>query len=420
MSGPQELNISFRHRDTDYNVDLVKGQKSDQCVEINGVSYAILGDKKRLEAACKILSSVSLDSISSSQDLAERLSLHKDVTLVQVRKTNDIGINTLKTTSLEKTINIKEILDDICGEKNGIRDLYIFKGIGAACVNHIREREKEGAYKGLDLEKFVETINKDLYEITGDLHLRLRLDPHDEFTMTAEMLPDTDNIGHIYLRGFGPVKTSNEENTDKTPEQEKEDKEAINRKQEFASNIQKLKEGNAKYIILDLRENDGGSPDSAQLLCSYFMKPNIELSSIKNRDGSVTTFHTLSADDIAEENRLLDVPVYILTSSKTFSAAEKFVNDMRLARSGTVVIGEKTKGGANPGSALSFGEFPDSKGKIRTLDIVIPQGTTMPFKNQPNWERRGIIPDEQSSASDALETSLKLIEKTKKSLRRKS
>lgn len=419
MSGPQELHISFRHLDTDYNINLLKGGKSDHSVEINGVSYAVLGEKEKLDTACKILKSVSLDSISNTEDLKGKLSVREDISF-PTQKIDDIGKETLKTTSLapalnnEQTFNTKEILDDICGEKNGIRDLYIFKEKGAACVNRIREREKEGAYKGLDIEKFVETINKDLYEITGDLHLRLRLDPHDEFTMTAEMLPDTDNIGHIYLRGFGSVKASNEENADKTPEQEKEDKEAIGRKREFASNIQKLKEGNAKCVILDLRENDGGSPDSAQLLCSYFMKPQSELSSIKNRDGSVTTFHTLSADDIAEEDRLLDVPVYILTSSKTFSAAEKFVNDMRLARPGTVIIGEKTKGGANPGSALSFGKFPDSKGKLRTLDIVIPQGTTMPFKNQLNWERRGIIPDEQSSASDALETSLKLIEKQKK------
>ena len=103
MSSPQEINISFRHRDTEYNVNLVKGQKADQCVEINGVSYDVLGDKEKLESAYKILSSISLDSISSSQDLAERLSLLEDVTLAQVKATNDVGIQVLNTKATSKT-----------------------------------------------------------------------------------------------------------------------------------------------------------------------------------------------------------------------------------------------------------------------------------------------------------------------------
>lgn len=46
MSGPQEMHIRFQHLGTDYNIDLVKGEKSDHSVKINGISYAVLGDKK--------------------------------------------------------------------------------------------------------------------------------------------------------------------------------------------------------------------------------------------------------------------------------------------------------------------------------------------------------------------------------------
>ncbi len=45
MSGPQELHISFRHLDTGYDINLIQGEKSDHSVEINGVSYAVLGEK---------------------------------------------------------------------------------------------------------------------------------------------------------------------------------------------------------------------------------------------------------------------------------------------------------------------------------------------------------------------------------------
>ena len=242
----------------------------------------------------------------------------------------------------------------------------------------------------------------------------MRIDSHDEFTMKAEILPGTDNVGHIYLRGFGPVKTIDEEKG-KTSEEEKVNNEALERKLEYASNIRKLKEGNAEHVIIDLRENDGGSPDSEQLLCSYFMEENIELSSTAHKnlenpnEPILETYKTLSYKDIPKEDRLLGIPIYLLSSKKTFSACEKFIFDMTLARANVVVVGETTKGGANPGSELNFGELHDSKGKLRKLDIVIPTGTTLPFKGHSNWERNGISPDLKTAPDDAFDTALKLI-----------
>ncbi len=100
MSGPQELHISFQHLGTDYNIDLVKGKSSDHSVKINGVAYAVLGDKEKLETACKILASVSLDAITSEKDIQGRLSLREDISFPQAQKTDEIGIKTLNTTSL--------------------------------------------------------------------------------------------------------------------------------------------------------------------------------------------------------------------------------------------------------------------------------------------------------------------------------
>ncbi len=79
MSGPQELHVHFRHQSTNYDLHLVKGDKSDHSVEINGVTYSVLGDEEKLKKACEILNSVSLDSISNSQDLQGRLSLREDL-----------------------------------------------------------------------------------------------------------------------------------------------------------------------------------------------------------------------------------------------------------------------------------------------------------------------------------------------------
>lgn len=97
MSGPQEFHFSFRQLDTDYDLTLVKGEKSDHCVEINGVVYAVLGNDEKLKAACEILNSVSLNSISSLDDLKGRLAFRGDISFPTI-KAAEIGISTLNTT----------------------------------------------------------------------------------------------------------------------------------------------------------------------------------------------------------------------------------------------------------------------------------------------------------------------------------
>jgi len=105
MSGPQELHISFRHLDTDYDINLQKGGKSAHSVEINGISYAVLGEKEKLDTACEILNSISLDSISTAEDLHGRLSVLKNISF-PTQKTDDIGIKTLKPTSLAPVLEL--------------------------------------------------------------------------------------------------------------------------------------------------------------------------------------------------------------------------------------------------------------------------------------------------------------------------
>lgn len=77
MSSPEQMHISFQHLGADYDINLVKGAKSDHSVKINGFSYAVLGDQERLSTACEILQSVSLESISNAEDLKRRLSTLK-------------------------------------------------------------------------------------------------------------------------------------------------------------------------------------------------------------------------------------------------------------------------------------------------------------------------------------------------------
>lgn len=132
MSGPQELHISFRHLGADYDINLVKGEKSDHSVKINGVTYAVLCDKEKLDTACEILKSVSLDSISNVEDLNGRLSVLKDISF-PTQKTDDIGIKTLKTTSLAPVLKLPSRNIEIAKLIRMVRNISSDADVQALC-----------------------------------------------------------------------------------------------------------------------------------------------------------------------------------------------------------------------------------------------------------------------------------------------
>ena len=248
---------------------------------------------------------------------------------------------------------IGEIIEDITGS---LFTHYPAFPVVAKWIEHLREN-LEVYKKCKDPDEFKEKVNKNLYAIFQDKHLRLRFQTvseakeADNYTMTSGILPNTDHVGLIHLRGFGPVKIGADQAT-----VEEEGGEA--RTKEYHDTIQKLKDGNVKSVIIDLRQNNGGYPEAAQLLCSYFMKPDVPLSSIQNTIGGLKEFKTLTEAELPVKNRLLEtIPVYILTSKDTFSAAERFTNDMQIAQRATVIGDERTKGGANPGTFPNCGEI---------------------------------------------------------------
>jgi C-terminal processing protease CtpA/Prc len=92
-----------------------------------------------------------------------------------------------------------------------------------------------------------------------------------------------------------------------------------------------------------------------------------------------------------------DVPVYVLTSRSTFSAAEEFCYDLKNLGRATLV-GETTGGGAHPGSTH------DIEG---ILAVFIPHGRAINPITKTNWEGVGVEPDVKVPAEQALDTALR-------------
>jgi hypothetical protein len=130
MLSPQEFHITFSHKAIDYDINLVKNGNSDHLVTINGVVYAVLGDKEKLKAASEILNSVSLDSISNVEDLNGRLSLRSDISFPQIKKTDEISKETFKSTTISsQTPSIVEETKERQSQTEMSQLIYLVKNI---------------------------------------------------------------------------------------------------------------------------------------------------------------------------------------------------------------------------------------------------------------------------------------------------
>ena len=151
-------------------------------------------------------------------------------------------------------------------------------------------------------------------------------------------------------------------------------------------------------LIIDLRQNMGGSPGMVDLLASYFFEaiPPTHLNDLSMRRPG-TTEHTIQqwwTLPYVPGSRYLDKEVYILTSRHTPSAAEEFTYDLKALKRATVV-GESTWGGANPGEFVPLGSG---------FEAFIPAGEAVNPVTKRNWEGTGVEPDIKVVAADALKT----------------
>ena len=147
---------------------------------------------------------------------------------------------------------------------------------------------------------------------------------------------------------------------------------------------------NADALIIDMRANLGGSPDTVAMVISYlFDSPGMPLFEIVHRSGPPDRYTTLTP---APPDRNEKRAVYILTSARTFSAGEGFAFLVQ-ERHRAEVIGEVTAGAANPGQPYPVNDI---------FEVVVPNGQVKSAVGGGNWEGSGVKPDVAVAAGEAL------------------
>jgi hypothetical protein len=149
-------------------------------------------------------------------------------------------------------------------------------------------------------------------------------------------------------------------------------------------------------LIFDLRDNRGGNGNMAVFLAGYlFDHPEYMFNA---RDP--ITEQTWTRSPVAG-SLLVDKPVYILTSSRTYSAAEQFSYDLKMLKRATLV-GETTGGASHEGVLHNLDDH---------FAIGIPEHRPINPYSDKDWAVTGVEPDVKVGAADALATGEKLAQR---------
>ena len=288
-----------------------------------------------------------------------------------------------------------------------LEERYVFPEVAKKCADHLLDAVKKGDFNGTtDPEALAEALTKELRAVGKDKHLLVRVRakeeeakpspaPHPLKDRLRRLARDREqnfgfeklerlegNVGYLDLRSF--VSPGGGFDT------------AVAAMAFLAS---------SDAIIVDLRKNSGGHPGMVAFLCSHFFDEPTHLNTLYFREGDRTQeFWTHGVPGVA----MPEVPLFVLTSATTFSAAEEFSYNLRTQRRATLV-GETTRGGANPG-----GLFPiDDR-----FEMVIPTGRAINPITGTNWEGVGVVPHIPVPAARALTTALELAEAAAESHRK--
>jgi hypothetical protein len=278
---------------------------------------------------------------------------------------------------------------------------YVFPDVAQKMAAHVREQQAAGAYDGIsDLAQFTTRLTRDLHSVKRDLHMAIL--PHSMFARMGEAVSEktsdedweasyrqrmahqnygfykverlTGNVGYIDIREFAY--------------------DVIDGKDAGASVAHAAMAflSRTDVLIVDLRECSGGRTEMIQLLFGYFFEKPVHFATkidrLKDDAGEI-----LSHAEVPGK-KMIDVPIYVLTSRYTASGAEHFAYSLK-HRGRAVIIGENTPGAAHRVHPKAVPELG--------VVFCIPHGTDIDPLTGTDWEGTGVEPDIPVAAGDALD-----------------
>lgn len=295
---------------------------------------------------------------------------------------------------MQQNFPLNEIIE---GLSKQLGEKYVFPEKAREIAASLRQHLEQGAYDDIhDGELLAQTITEQLRAVGQDKHLRLiyqaagvstRMNDNEDYTAEEierihqlkhqnyglkkiEILEG--NIGYFQINKFVHPHVAGE---------------SMRAAMAFLTHTQAL--------IIDLRVNGGGEGLMVQFLCSYFFDAfeaeHIQLNGLYDRRKDL--LRQFWVFPYVPGARYLNKPLYILTSQRTFSAAEEFTYNLQQLKR-AVVVGETTRGGAHAGL-----RYPISA----HFEAFIPNMRAINPISGTNWEGVGVQPDLPAAQEEALD-----------------
>lgn len=291
-----------------------------------------------------------------------------------------------------------------------LQDYYLFPNVADEIVKHISSKLNSGVYDSIkDPIEFATKLNSELLSISKDHHFFVFFDPDwvaenknvNSAQEKLEILKKEAEVSRKNNFGFKEVKIL-EGNIGYINLVSFDDPEYAG--ETLAATMRFL--SNADALIIDLRNNNGGYSDMFQLLCSYFFNPSdqdfLPLVEISLREKGKNTYIQHHILPSISGKRMTNIDLYVLTSYRSFSAAE-WTSYILQQRKRATIVGEKTIGGTHP---------VDRKIINDRFSINIPFGKMTESFTKTDFEGIGVKPDIEVLAKDALITAqIKAVEK---------
>lgn len=298
--------------------------------------------------------------------------------------------------------SIDRVIEDLY---SAVQKHYVYQGKIESLISRLEQNRRNGAYTSIaDNAGLASHLTDDLIEITQDLHFAMIYDP----------------AGVAQLRNAGgKTQKASSEQTEKQ----------FLKESNFGFRNIRLLEGNVAYIrfdyfpnpeysfdigsaamkfvehadalIFDMRYNRGGHNQFGQFISSYLFSGEDDRLLMKYRymengemiDGSYRTLPVLPGPRMPEK------PVYVLTSSTTFSAGEWFPYVLsKLDRA--IVVGQVTAGASHAVERVPIDE---------DFMLQLPVGWVRDPVDDSDFEGVGVAPDHIVPSNLALHVAHKLI-----------
>ncbi len=297
----------------------------------------------------------------------------------------------LSKMSVEEQLSVVQALSRV------LKENYLFQDEAKEMARELEDFSSETFVEAIEERQLANLLTQKLFELSGDLHFFVDID--QEWVEEQRLQDDP-----------------------KRRQESREAQQLLEEQQNFFFKEVKILEGNVGYLnfsrfanpelgyrglassmeflshcdayILDLRNNNGGVLEMAQLLASFFFSSDSDqlLFDIGYfEDGRKIERKQWVLPSVPGKRRP-DAPLYILVSSTSFSAAEWFAFVMGgLGRA--EVVGERTAGGAHP---------VDRKVIDERFVVNVPIGEIRGPVGEGDFEGVGVEPNEAVEAAEAL------------------